>query len=292
MIRIATFRRTALAVQLMLSSFVAHQAHGAVNCGDTLSGAIPSRSAAADPGSDVMARLMSLGGAARDAAVTDEVLSGNVPAALRDLTPVTMGGTLAGGRTVDLVLCVTPDYLAVGSDADHVRVPLGLPAAARIADTLGFFLPTTRMVDAIYSQAELQLAPAPMKPTNQMTTTAYLLRHNDTVEGMVERVMPPLAALTAGQKKDVVLSNRLLSKRGKVAIYGWHRPNGRPIQPLSTVHGAYYADYSHGIRLVSQTAFVDGEAVALDEVLRDPELAQLVSSEGPVNAARLQASLH
>ena len=28
----------------------------------------------------------------------------------------------------------------------------------------------------------------------------------------------------------------------RVAIYGWHRPDGRPIQPLSTVHGFRYAD--------------------------------------------------
>ena len=46
---------------------------------------------------------------------------------------------------------------------------------------------------------------------------------------------------------------------GKIAIYGWHRLNGAPIQPLSTVHGACYADYSHGIRLVSETVLVDGK---------------------------------
>jgi len=99
-------------------------------------------------------------------------------------------------------------------------------------------------------------------------------------------------ALTAGQKKDVVLSTRLTSKRGKVAIYGWHRTNGRPIQPLSTVHGAQYADYSHGVRLVSQTAFVNGKLQPLSQIISDPQLAVLVSSEGPMDVARLQTSLH
>ena len=50
--------------------------------------------------------------------------------------------------------------------------------------------------------------------------------------------------LTAGPRKDLVLTSRLWLDPGKVAIYGWHRARGAPIQPLSTVHGAGYADYS------------------------------------------------
>jgi len=292
MIRLASLKRTAFAVHMALLTFSATHAHAATTCGDALSQAIPERSARADGGSNVMDRLMSLGGSARDAAVADEVLAGNVPASMRQLTAVSMDGQTADGRKVKVTLCVTPDYLAVGSDRDNVRVPLGLPAAARIADELGFFLPTTRMVDAIYQQAEVQLSPSPMDPTNAMVTTAYLVRHNITVNDMRARQTRRLDALTAGQKKDVVLTTRLFAKRGKVAIYGWHRTNGRPIQPLSTVHGAEYADYSHGIRLVSQTAFVNGEAVDLADVMQDPQLAALVSSEGPVDPARLQASLY
>jgi hypothetical protein len=75
--------------------------------------------------------------------------------------------------------------------------------------------------------------------------------------------------LLAGHKKDLVLANRLSSNRGRVAIYGWHRGNGDPIQPLSTVHGEYYADYSHGIRLVSRTAYVNGRPVDLRSLLTD-----------------------
>jgi len=292
MIRLATFKRAAVAAHLMLMPFAASYAHAAVLCGDMLSRSIPTRSAQADTGSNVMERLMGQGGANRDAAVTEELLTGNVPAHMRHLTPVSIDGTLSDGQKVEVTICVTPDYLAVGSDTDYVRIPLGLPAAARIADQFGFFLPTTRMVDAIYAQAKVRLAPSPMKPTNQMTTTSYLLRHSATVDAMRARVTPLLGALVAGQKKDVVLTTRLLSKRGQVAIYGWHRTNGRPIQPLSTVHGAQYADYSHGIRLVSQTAYVNGQPQPLSQILSDPQLATLVSSEGPVNATRLQSSLY
>jgi len=80
---------------------------------------------------------------------------------------------------------------------------------------------------------------------------------------------------------------------GRVAIYGWHRTNGRPIQPLSTVHGARYADYSHGVRLVSQTAFIDGKPIDLKDVIQDRELAVIVNDEGPIrDLNRLVESLY
>ena len=56
---------------------------------------------------------------------------------------------------------------------------------------------------------------------------------------------------------------------GKVAIYGWHKPDGKPIQPLYTGHTASWVDYSHGIRLVSRRMTVNGEAKTIDEVLAD-----------------------
>jgi len=33
------------------------------------------------------------------------------------------------------------------------------------------------------------------------------------------------------------IANKLANNPGKIAIYGWHRLNGMPIQPVSTVHG-------------------------------------------------------
>ena len=90
----------------------------------------------------------------------------------------------------------------------------------------------------------------------------------------------PLGALVSGHKKDVVLTNRLAQRPGQIAIYGWHRGPSAPIQPLSTVHGARYADYSHGIRLVSQTAIVNGKRQAVYDILRDSMLANALSDEG------------
>ena len=56
---------------------------------------------------------------------------------------------------------------------------------------------------------------------------------------------------------------------GHVAIYGWHRTNGEPIQPLYLGHSAGYADYSHGIRLIQQQMILNGTETAVAEVLKN-----------------------
>jgi hypothetical protein len=89
--------------------------------------------------------------------------------------------------------------------------------------------------------------------------------------------------LIAGDKKDIVLTNRLRSHPDRVAIYGWHASNGRPIQPLSTVHGWRYADYSHGVRLVSTDIFVNGQPRSIFSALQDGRLARALSDEGVIS---------
>ena len=86
--------------------------------------------------------------------------------------------------------------------------------------------------------------------------------------------------MLAGHKKDVVLTNRLAAKADRIAIYGWHRDPGDPIQPLSTVHGARYADYSHGVRLVWNQVTIEGRQRSIYDVLHDPRLAPVLSYEG------------
>ena len=58
------------------------------------------------------------------------------------------------------------------------------------------------------------------------------------------------------------------------------RAPGDPIQPLSTVHGALYVDYSHGVRLVSTTVVVDGRPRSIYDALQDSHVAPVLSREG------------
>ena len=68
-------------------------------------------------------------------------------------------------------------------------------------------------------------------------------------------------------------------------IYGWHRDEGDPIQPVYNGHSAGYADYSHGIRLISNTVILNGDSTRIDAILTNPELAVLLSHEGMISKA-------
>ena len=240
---------------------------------------IPPRPDSAETGSVFATRTTGWSGARRQRAALTELRSGNMPDFLRALKPVHLQHQARGGATMRATVWVTPDYLAIGSDSDFLRMPLTRPAAVQIAADLGFVLPTRKIVDAVYEQAEFRFAPHPLPPGRMMRSSAYYVQHNQIIES--ERVGRPRDELVAGHKKDVVLTNRLVGTQ-QIAIYGWHRKNGKPIQGLSTVHDALYADYSHGVRLVFATVCVDGEVRSFYEVIADPALGPVLSYEGVI----------
>ena len=53
-----------------------------------------------------------------------------------------------------------PDYLALGSNEDFVQIPMNPLTAQRIADQTGTSLPTKKIVDDVYRQAEVKLREA------------------------------------------------------------------------------------------------------------------------------------
>jgi len=239
---------------------------------------IPPRSEHALTGSAFAHHTRDMTEQERQQAALSELLCGNIPEFLRTLKPVQVLCNTDEGYTVSAMIWVMPDYLAIGSDDDFLRIPLSYPVATEVALAFGCILPTRKMVDAIYAQASCQLKPQPMKPGSNMRSMAYFVEHQRKIE--VQRVGRPLGELVSGHKKDVVLTNRLLSKPNRIAIYGWHWSNGEPIQPLSTAHGARYADYSHGIRLISQSAWFEGKVRSVFDLLEDPSHTDLLTDEG------------
>jgi len=244
---------------------------------------IPPRATLAPAGAEFARQVAPLNERDRDTAIRDALLGGNVPPFLRSAVPIELVGRVIDGVVTRVTLCVLPDYLAVGTARDSLLVPMGLDTALAVADAFGFILPTRRMVDAIYQQAAVRLSPQPLPPGEKMRSTDYYVRHNELVQAQRGAAAGQPAALTAGHKKDLVISRQLWSTPGRVAIYGWHRNEKAPIQPLSIVHGARYADYSHGVRLVSTTAFVDGKPKSIFDLMRDERFATLLSDEGPLN---------
>ncbi|MDM4767834.1 hypothetical protein [Pelomonas sp. SE-A7] len=246
---------------------------------------LPVRSPQALTGTAFAQQVSALNDAERELAIREALLAGNLPDFLRRAVPLEMQGEGRDGVPTRLVLCVLPDYLAIGSDADFLRMPMGLDTALGLARAFGFSLPTRRIVDAIYLQASVRLAPQPLPPGEQMRSTAYYLRHQQILQQQWVEAGAAPGRLAAGHKKDLVLSRRLWLQPGRVAIYGWHREVGLPIQPLSLVHAAAYADYSHGVRLIAQTAYRDGRPVSLFELLSEEPWFRLLSDEGPLPAA-------
>ena len=239
----------------------------------TARAAIPPRPAAAPGGKAFAESIDDLPPKAREAAVVREVLHGNVPEFLRILRPVTLKN---GDHTC--VVHVMPDYLAVGSDDDFLRVPITPGSAKTIADAFGFSLPTARIVDAVYEQADVKLEPRPLTEAREATST--FAKHNAIIQR--QRTGKPLGGLVAGIKKDVVITNKLKAKPDKVAIYGWHKLDGKPIQPLYTGHVDWYVDYSHGVRLVSRTVTFNGVERDLRDVLADPKTCAVVGEDDPI----------
>lgn len=187
-----------------------------------------------------------------------------------------------------ITVAVAMDYFAIGERDDFVRVPLDGPTAQRVADILGFLLPTARIVDLTWKAADVKIAPQPMSgPSypydNSMMSVERFAEHSAWIDKSF-RAEADFGKLFAGHKKDVVISNRLNEKPGRLAIYGWNRLNGNPIQGpnVSIRHIETYYDYSHGVRFVGRVARVRGVEVSLAELLVKESTAWRLSGEGPL----------
>lgn len=248
---------------------------------------LPPRPTDAQTGSEFVAVITDMSREAREEAVFTQIMQGNVPAFMRNLVPVTVTESI-GGTDRTAVYHATPDYFAIGTNTDYFLCPMTPLLGQRIADELDCILPTRKMSDDIWKNATVQLAPKPIPPSPEMTTVPVFSQHNQLVWDQRSAVIEdhPLGALVAGDKKDVVITNRLQTQPGRVAIYGWHYQSGDPIQPLSLVHGETYADYSHGIRLVKKAMTVDGVDKDITVVLDDDDLHVLVSDEGKIPIPR------
>lgn len=253
---------------------------------------LPPRMPTAIGGQEFVEQIQNLPEDQREHAILRAVMDGNIPEFLRNLVPVTVPSPDLDSNIASLSFWVMPDYLAVGTDHDYVRMPMNLHSAEKIGDAFDLRLPTRKMVDLIYQNAEIKLPPRPMRPGPQMTSTHYFHRHHEIIEQDLTQLSGNDGQLIAGHKKDVVQSRLLLNRPDAIAIYGWHQPTGRPIQPLSTVHHAAYADYSHGIRMVAnyiEIRYKDGqvEVMSLDELLASRSLCHILSDEGVLDRQQL-----
>ena len=101
---------------------------------------------------------------------------------------------------------------------------------------------------------------APHPLTIERDSPKTFLEHHQRIESQL------LDAKLIGETRDHLIvgikkgigSRRLLERTHKVAIYGWHKRDGRPIQSVYCGHVDWYTDYSHGLRLIHNRMEVSG----------------------------------
>ncbi|NOY77065.1 MAG: T9SS type A sorting domain-containing protein [Calditrichaeota bacterium] len=222
----------------------------------------------------------------REKAVVREILSGNVPSFSRKLRAVSVTQTI-NARRYTVTFFVACDYMAIGSDQNYLYMPMTPSTAQYLANRLHCTLPTKKMVDIIYRKAEIKLRPQPIPPSDKMTTVPVFLQHTDSIRQQIAQLGFDRSgdAMIAGHKKDIIISNKIYSpdrNYPRVVIYGWHLSENHPIQPVYNGHIARYADYSHGVRLISKGAYLNGDSTQIDALLKDPRLWKLLSDEGVI----------
>jgi len=248
----------------------------------TVSG-IPPRPADAISGSEFAKKIESMPpGPEREKVILEQVEQGNIPESARKMEPVTVRREGKDGKMHEITMNVAPDYIAIGSDADNVRIPMQPATAQKIADRMNATLPTTRMVDDIDAAATKRphLDPIQWKEGGAhgryMMSGSAAAEHDRRIDHQLEG--QATGGIVSGHKKDIVIP----ADDGKVAIYGARYADGKRVQPYSNVHEAAYADYSHGARMVDRTVIVDGKPMDIRDVMADPNLAPLVSNRGAI----------
>jgi len=134
---------------------------------------------------------------------------------------------------------------------DNIRMPVDLPEAEQIARDMSqrlgipLSLPTKEQVDSIHAAADVRLV-MPTLPAGDGMTQPPAFRDHDA---QIERALQGRSGLISGHKKEIIQPERA----GRVTIYGGMKPDGTFWQSRpSSVHGATYKDYSHGLRLVHE----------------------------------------
>lgn len=218
----------------------------------------------------------------REALIFKEITSGNIPDYLNYFVAIKTVQKDTKGINHRVTLLVKPDYLSIGDNKSSFIIPMGPITAQRIADTLGCSLPTPKVVDLIYQYSDLKLEPFNFIPRGNRNETPDILNdHSRVIFAQIKAAGKEPGVFVAGTKKDVVISSKLNDpeRNHHVTIYGWHKLDGKAIQPAYNKHIDIYVDYSHGIRLISNRVLIDGKEHNYRDILKDPVLHSLLSDE-------------
>lgn len=233
-------------------------------------------------GSEIYEQIRLLNFEEREALISKELINGNFPEFLLDWKEITTIQKDASGKSRILSLFVSPDYLSIGNKEDYFIIPLSPMTAQKVANKFHASLPTPKITNIIYHHAELKLEPFNYIPRkNRNETVDIFYDHSRVIQAQIKAAGFLPGIFVAGTKKDIVISHKLSDtiRNRHVSIYGWHKLNGEPIQPLYNGHINTYVDYSHGARLISNRVLLDGKEFNYRDILKDKNLFKLLSDE-------------
>ena len=239
-------------------------------------------------GSDFMRRADTTAFWTLEDIIVETVTAGQVPDALRHFRKITFTTSVVDSVEIlrkkhKIEMWVLPDYVAIGTNDDFVRMPMGPLAAQRIADALDCTLPTPFLVDRIAEASEGHVDIFPFRPLGNRNSQPIVFQDsNNAINAQFKAYGYEFGQFISGLKKDIVLTYKIMTLteyERNVAIYGWHHPDGRAQQPLFVRHGNFYVDYSHGVRLIYNKVKIDGVEYNIREILQSPELYRLLSDE-------------
>lgn len=223
----------------------------------------------------------------REKIIFKEIKSGNIPNFYRQMVEI-RDTVLIKNNLHTIKYYVIPDFLAIGTDQDYFYCPMRPQLAQKIAKYLKCSLPTRFISNKIYQSASVKMLPQPIAPSKEMITIPVFEKHNLMVQEQRKSSLAefPNGSLVAGNKKDVVISNKIFNDKGllRVVIYGWHKADGKAIQPLYNGHSTVHVDYSHGIRLVQNKVWLNGKISRMQKILKSENLHELLSDEGRIKS--------
>lgn len=220
--------------------------------------------------------------------------------------PMVLGAIAAGNFdhvfvpiTIDIpghrgVFFVSQDALKIGG----VRINASAILQQHIADLLGAYLVTPKLMDQMWGQRALTVLPCTM-PIN--STSDGMIKHSACIDTQLTKLGggDPIRGLVQTVGKTWVLSNKLSTK---VAMnMGWHLEKqlaGVPFDPAPTLagahmiqspgthHGPSHVDYSQICLYIARECTVDGQPTTFADVAQNQALCALVSHEGLLHTLR------
>lgn len=207
-----------------------------------------------------------------------------------DFVPITIQ---AGGHTG--VFRVSQDALKI----DGVRINVSAALQQHIADLLGAYLLTPKLMDQLWAQRAVTISPCVQTMT---TTSAGMIEHSTCIDAKIAQAGGmPAGGIVQTIGKTWVITNALLDHPDRACNDGWHLehpmvgipfddaptlPGAHIIQSPGYRHDAAWLDDSQMCLLVHRDCEVDGSPALFANVARDPALAPLVNAGGILRVLR------